>query len=352
MSLVILYSNIFYKHNPPRGLYHPESSKRMDIALHAIVQTGLLNNAKGIDVLEPHYYNYIKKVHSKEYISLIEKISSKGEGFIDSDTYVNQYTFSVATHALGCSVYAMDLALRTKETMVFALVRPPGHHAGLYGRAMGAPTQGFCIFNNVAAAAMYAIDMGFKPMVIIDIDVHHGNGTQEIFWSSPEVIHIDIHEDGIYPGTGSLEDLGEGEGYGTKINIPLYPYSNDDDYIYVFQEVVLSIINNVKPKSLAISAGFDAYIDDGLASMKLTEKFYKYFGSLLRLLSKELNVGIAAILEGGYSVGLENGLTAFLKSFINPIDIDDASREVEPSKRTLYVVKKLSKLLKAAYILQ
>lgn len=351
MTVTVLYSSMFYKHDPPHGHYHPENSLRMSISLNALRREGFDEHIKVLDTLDNSYYGYLEKVHQKEYVLLVNRLCSTGEGYIDRDTYFNKYTYTVAAHALGCAVYSAELAMRSKDAMVFVLARPPGHHVGSSGRAMGAPSQGFCIFNNVAAAAMYMLDSGLKPVVILDIDVHHGNGTQEIFWTNPNVIHIDIHEYGIYPGTGAVEDLGGGEGYGTKINVPLQPYSRDDDYIYVFQSLVIPIIQDVKPRAIVVSAGFDAYANDGLASMELTEKFYKYSGSVLRALSRELGAGIVSILEGGYGVGLEKGLPAFLKGFRSPLEVETVYNEDGVSQKTRYTVKRLRSLLANVYTL-
>lgn len=346
MSVVILSSNLFYKHDPPHTLTHPENSRRLMISVDGLTQEGFSRNMIIVDSLDNSYYAYRDKVHYKDYVTFIKEICGRGEEtFIDGDTYINKYTFDVATHALGCTVHASEMALNLKNTLVFALVRPPGHHAGLSGRALGAPTQGFCIFNNIAAATLYLIERGLKPVTIIDIDAHHGNGTQEIFWTNPDVFHIDIHEHGIYPGTGSTEDLGGREGYGTKVNIPLNPYSGDDDYIYVFRELVEPLFNAIKPRSVLISAGFDAYVDDGLASMELTDRFYRYFGSFLRLISAQIGIGVLAVLEGGYSIGLKEGLTSFLRGFVDPLDIEEMNKNIGHSRATEYVVKKLKNLL-------
>ncbi|MEM1559993.1 MAG: histone deacetylase family protein [Ignisphaera sp.] len=346
-NVKIVTSRLFYKHNPPHGVYHPENSRRLDIALNSLAKTNFSNRLIVIDKLDEYYYSYRNRVHTEDYVLFIRGLCSKGdEKFIDNDTYINKYTFDVATHAIGCSVYAAELALNSKEVLVFSLIRPPGHHAGLSGNAMGAPTQGFCIFNNVAAAALYALDKGFKPIVIIDIDVHHGNGTQEIFWKNPDVVHVDIHEYDIYPGTGRIEDLGEGEGYGTKINIPLPPYSNDNDYLYVVEEIVIPLVLCVKPRAIILSAGFDAYANEEIALMQLTDKTYKNLGSFFRILSRELKTGVLAVLEGGYSVGLEKGIPAFLKSFEHFVDID---KKIEPSSYVVYLTKRLIKLLNQMY---
>jgi acetoin utilization deacetylase AcuC-like enzyme len=343
---LILFSKIFYKHDPPRGVYHPENSLRLDIALNAIKRENLYDRVEIVDTIDQRYYLYRDRVHEKHYVEYIKKLCiAKNEGFIDSDTYINQHSFDVATHALGCSVYAVELSLNMKEFLVFALVRPPGHHAGLNGKAMGASTQGFCIFNNVAAGALYALDKGLKPVTILDIDVHHGNGTQEIFWTNPDVIHIDIHEEGIYPGTGYIEDLGGGDAYGTKINIPLKPFSGDPEYIYVFEELVIPLLYVIKPRCVIVSAGFDTHEKEEISDMNVTSRFYKYLGSILRILSLRLGLGVVAVLEGGYSAGLDEGLPAFIKGFEEP-DVDGVKLSTKPSKYVVDVVKKIHSLVK------
>uniref|UniRef100_A0A7J3MWE9 Histone deacetylase family protein n=1 Tax=Ignisphaera aggregans TaxID=334771 RepID=A0A7J3MWE9_9CREN len=346
--MIIFYNSIFYRHKPPQGIYHPENPKRLDIALNGIRANDLWEHIKNVNVVEDRYRNYKLRIHSEDYIALIDNFCSSGnEGFIDSDTYVCRDTCAVANYASYLSAHAMEIALDTKGTLIFVLARPPGHHVGLNGRAMGAPTQGFCVFNNIAIATTYALDKGYKPVAIIDIDVHHGNGTQEIFWEDPNVVHIDVHEHGIYPGTGYSNDLGGGEGYGTKINIPMSSFSGDNDYIYVFKEIVSQLIYNIKPKVLAISAGFDAYKDDGLASMELTENFYKFFGSVISQFVKELGISAIAVLEGGYSIGLERGLPALLKGFVEPIDINIETAEA--SRTTIYTVKSMRNIIKDFY---
>ncbi|MEM1920231.1 MAG: histone deacetylase family protein [Ignisphaera sp.] len=348
MNMMIFYNNIFYRHKPPQGVYHLENPGRLDIALNGIRANDLLDYIKNVNVVEDRYRDYKLKIHSENYIALIDEFCSRGESFIDGDTYVCRDTCAVANYALYLSAHAMEIALDAKETLIFVLTRPPGHHVGLNGRAMGAPTQGFCIFNNIAIAATYALDRGYKPVVIIDIDVHHGNGTQEIFWEDPNVVHIDVHEHGIYPGTGYINDLGGGEGYGTKINIPMHSFSGDNDYIYVFKEIVSQLIYTIKPKVLAISAGFDAYKDDGLASMELTESFYRFLGSLVRQFVKELGISAIAVLEGGYGIGLEKGLPALLRGFVKPIEIDIGT--VEASRLTIYIVKSIRNMIKDFYV--
>ncbi len=316
MKLYIAYSDDHEGHRPPDGAPHPENPMRLHIAVEALKSSGLWNRAHIIMPTEVGL-EHVLRVHDADYVDLIRKVSERGGGYLDPDTYVARGTLRAALTAIGASIMGVDLLLEKGSALFLSLARPPGHHAGRCGRALGAPTLGFCVFNNVAAAARYAIDVKrVWPIVIVDFDVHHGNGTQEIFWYESNVIHIDIHEHGIYPGTGDLEDVGGGEAEGTKINVPLPSYSSDDDYIYVWKEVVEPLIHLAKPRLILVSAGFDAYKDDGLASMEVTSKFFSFAASSLAILSKRY-LGTLIVLEGGYTVGLRDGLASFVEGYIS-----------------------------------
>ncbi|RLE68741.1 MAG: histone deacetylase family protein [Thermoprotei archaeon] len=233
---------------------------------------------------------------------------------IDYDTYVSPGTMRAALKAAGASLEAAKM-LSEGEQLILPLPRPPGHHAGRRGRAMGALTQGFCIFNNAALAVARLLELGFRRVAIIDFDSHHGNGTQEIFYSEPRVLHVDVHEDPatLYPGTGFPTDIGSGEGEGTKINVILPPGSRDDVYSMVIEEVVVPLLSNYKPEVVVYSAGFDGYDGDGLSHLKAREHTYVE----LARIPEELGVRkVLAILEGGYSEGLERGLPAFISSLV------------------------------------
>ncbi len=316
MKLYIAYSDEHEGHRPPNGAPHPENPMRLRIAVEALKASGLWSRAHIVVPTEVSL-EHVLRVHDADYVDLIRKVSERGGGYLDPDTYVARGTLKAALTAIGASITGVDLLLEKGSALFLSLVRPPGHHAGRCGRALGAPTLGFCVFNNVAAAARYAIDVKrVWPIVIVDFDVHHGNGTQEIFWYEDKVVHVDIHEHGIYPGTGDLEDVGGGDAEGTKINVPLPPYSSDDDYIYVWREVVESLIHLVKPRLVLVSAGFDAYKDDGLASMEVTSRFFRFAASSLAILSRRY-LGTLVVLEGGYTVGLRDGLTSFVEGYIN-----------------------------------
>ncbi|AOL16298.1 deacetylase [Sulfolobus sp. A20] len=292
-ELHVIYDEI-YKSHYPRS-FHVENPERLTKAL-SILREFKVKSEKPVKVEDPQI------VHSEDYINLVSKSSSLEEN-LDVDTYVNKNTYEVALHALGGS-------LRAFELNGLALLRPPGHHAGINGRAFNAPTLGFCIFNNIA----YPVKkLNLRKVVVIDFDVHYGNGTQEIFYDNPEVLHIDIHQDPrtLYPGTGFPDMVGEGEAEGTKVNLLIPPLGGDDLYEELFP-IIESILDDFEPVIMAISAGFDAFKDDGLANVNATERTFYNFGRLSRRFSKRF-----AVLEGGYSVGLQRGLKSFLEGFLN-----------------------------------
>jgi len=304
--VTVIYDERFLKHYS-EGYAHPESPSRLITALNALKESGLMGKITTTNAGEPNY-NLPYEVHDRDYVEFIKSLSSSGFNYVDGDTYVNEYTYEVAVLALTASVKSYDIREVSGEP-VFVLARPPGHHAGIRGRALGAPTLGFCIFNNIALLARYLVRRGLRRVVIVDIDAHHGNGTQEIFWSDPHVIHIDIHQYGIYPGTGDVYDVGSGEAEGTKINIPLPRGSGDDAYNAVLNDVVDPVINDAKPDYILISAGYDAHYSDPLTGLRASAAtYYKYFKHLLELSEKLCSKRLIAILEGGYAEGLSKGL--------------------------------------------
>ncbi|NJE08579.1 histone deacetylase family protein [Thermococcus sp. M39] len=328
--LGILYSHIFKEHKPLD--YHPENPNRLDFAIEGLKSKNLWQN-----IIEPNPANIeeILEVHSENYVEMIKKAVQMRFHYIDPDTYVCEKTWDAALYAFGAAREATLMALE-KKGIYLALVRPPGHHAGKSGRAFYASTLGFCIFNNVAGAAKLLETLEGKAL-IIDFDVHHGNGTQEIFWNDANVIHVDLHERGIYPWSGYEWEVGGKDAEGTKINIPMASYSGDDDYIYAWREIVIPIVEAVKPKVILISAGFDAFKGDGLATIQLTEEFYRFAGASLS------GYSLAVVLEGGYSIGLEKGLPAFIEGYLK----GKAEKEIiKPRYEALKVVGKVKEILR------
>lgn len=301
VGIRIVYSEKYLQHKP-RG-YHVENPSRILTALKT-----LENIEKELVEPLPVSTDEVITIHDPDYVREVELKSMLGED-MDSDTYVSRETFESALYALGG-------ALKSYEVQGFGLLRPPGHHAGIRGAAFSAPTLGFCIFNNMAYVAR---KLG-KRVAILDFDVHHGNGTQEIVYNDPQILHVDLHQDPLtlYPGTGFPEDLGEGEAKGTKINIPLPPGSSDDIYREAL-DIAEEVIEQFSPEVIGFSAGFDGFLGDGLADLELTESSYYRLGRMKRLGHRYF-----AVLEGGYSSGLERGVPAFVKGLI---DEDMGSRE-------------------------
>ena len=306
-SVGIVYDEIYLRHGDIIGM-HPESPSRLIKVMYSLEELSML---KKVSIIKPEKapLEAVLSVHEREYVELIRSSSSEGLKYIDSDTYVNKWTYTAALYAAGGVIKAIRSTLAGSYLRVFALVRPPGHHAGIRGSALGAPTLGFCIFNNVAIGAKYLLSKGFKKIAIIDIDVHHGNGTQEIFWTNPSVLHIDIHQKGIYPGTGSISDVGSGAAEGTKVNIPLDPGAGDATYSVLFTEVVEPLISEFKPEYMLVSAGFDAHHSDHLAGLSLTARgYYDIFSRIVKLAEKYCGGKLVAVLEGGYRDGLAKGV--------------------------------------------
>jgi acetoin utilization deacetylase AcuC-like enzyme len=222
----------------------------------------------------------VERCHSREYLDRLEAIETPT--MLDADTVASETSYEAALLAAGCALESVD-----REG--FALVRPPGHHA-LPGRAMG-----FCLVDNIAVAARYAqAELGIGRVAIVDWDVHHGNGTQEIFWDDESVFFASIHQWPFYPGSG-----GPGEGNETTVNVPLPGGSGDEDYLRAFEEVVSPAVLAFEPELVLVSAGFDAHVDDPLAGMRVTAVGFRELASR----SAALGPRVVAVLEGGYDPG-------------------------------------------------
>jgi len=325
MAMEILYSEDFLLHEPPYP--HPENPNRLRVALRSVRGLG--------EVVEPPPASIadVLRVHSEGYVKSIVEAVERAPVMIDDDTYVSKDTLRAALRAVGASIYSSN-RLAGGPSVILALVRPPGHHSGRGGAAMRASTLGFCIFNNAAIAVSRLLELGLKRVAVLDFDAHHGNGTQEIFYEEPRVLHIDLHEDPaiLYPGTGFPTDLGRGEGEGTKINIVFPPGVSDDVYTYALDRIVKPILSEFRPQALVYSAGFDGYEDDGLAHLRLREASFAALGAL----SAELGIDrVLAILEGGYGPGLEGGLRAFAEALAGRASYE--ARETNSKLRSLSI---------------
>jgi acetoin utilization deacetylase AcuC-like enzyme len=250
----------------------------------------------------------VELVHASEYVSQIRRLCESGGGLLDqSDTVASPRTYDVALHAVGGTLRAARLVIEGKFRNAFALVRPPGHHATKLC------ARGFCIFNNVSIAASYLLkNFNLQRILILDIDSHHGNGTQETFYDTDKVLFISLHEDpSEFPGTGFTDEIGEGKGLGYKINIPLPFKTADEIYLQAMDEVVSPIVRQYRPQFMFVSAGFDGHYTDPVGNLSLSGFCYEELFERIVNLARDICQGrLVSVLEGGYSLGFVGKLAA------------------------------------------
>lgn len=305
MKTAFIYDPIFLEHQTPS--YHPESPKRLVAIINSIEAYPDLKD--DLIFLSPRKAtkDEILLAHDEGYF---EKVESTQHGYLDSDTYVSPGTFEAALYAAGAVLTAVDAIKTGKIKAAFCAVRPPGHHAES-DRGMG-----FCIFNNVAVGAMYAIRNNFDRTFIIDFDVHHGNGTEHIFYKSDRVFYFSTHQSPLYPGTGRKNDKGEGRGLGTNFNYPLPPGSGDDDIIKPYKEILPDLIADFNPEIVFVSAGYDIRDADPLASLEVSVKGIEKIVKEILMSIKDRPVVFT--LEGGYNLqALAESVIVTLKSLVN-----------------------------------
>jgi acetoin utilization deacetylase AcuC-like enzyme len=257
-------------------------------------------------------------VHPETYVDSIERVSAASGGALDLDTVVSSGSFEAALHAAGGAVQLVEMLLDGEASGGFSAHRPPGHHAER-ARAMG-----FCLFNNMAIAARHALGArGLERVMILDWDVHHGNGTNDIFHSSHQVLYVSIHQSPLYPGTGAASDVGSGEGRGFTVNMPVPPGSGDALYASLVDHVVVPLAREFEPQLVLISAGYDGHRDDPLADCRLTEHGFAAMTRSMRQVCESLDAPLGAVLEGGYSLAaLARSVAATLETLRTPVTAD------------------------------
>ena len=280
----LIYNKIFLKH---KTLSHPECPERLGYFDKNIKETKLENGEK-----------YLNLIYNKNYIKSIKK-ASKNEVNLDTDTYTNKFSYEAAC-------FSVATAIKASEENNFSLGRPPGHHATA-NRSMG-----FCLFNNIAIASQNLINNG-KKVLIYDMDGHHGNGTQDIFYNTNKVLYLSTHQFPAFPGTGWLEEIGNEKGKGHTINIPLPPYTSDDLFLEILNNLIPIIKNEYNPDIVAVSAGFDGHHSDPLLQLNLTTNAFYETGKLLNKHFKN----IFACLEGGYNLNFIHKNIIDFKNGIN-----------------------------------
>ncbi len=277
--------------------YHPESPQRLTAILSRLEEERLY---KDILSPEPASMTDLKKVHTKEHVDFIRSV---GEGRIDMDTVSHEETFDIALLAAGGGMLAAEKSY-TERKPALGLLRPPGHHAGTDY------CGGFCYFNNIAIATQ-TLRKDVKKVAIIDIDVHHGNGTSDIFSKRSDVLYISTHQWGIFPGTGPYNYVGEGEGKGFTVNLPFPSRTGDTTYEAAWEEVVKPVLLQYKPEAILVSIGADAHYMDPLATLTWSSLGYISFADNLIKTAKKLCEGrISFFLEGGYHIGAQADIIA------------------------------------------
>ena len=314
MTTQIVYSKEFDRHD---NAGHPENAQRLTVMMNDIKKAPFYNK---LEFIKPEILpeESLCSVHSDEMIQQVKEMSSQGDSWIDMDTYVCKSDYEIARLAAGGLVKISKNVLNGKVDNAFALIRPPGHHA-TRNRSMG-----FCLFNNAAIAANEISKEG-KRVLIFDHDVHHGNGTQNIFYDREDVMYQSIHLYPHYPGTGNFEEMGVGDGEGYTINAPLSRGNGDGTVSKLLDEIFLPIARQFNPDIIIISSGFDSHHFDVLGGLKLTSNF---FGDIISKF-QEIQPKIVCTLEGGYNLDwIGKCLLSQLGMMVShPIRFNDSSEE-------------------------
>lgn len=294
--MTLLYaSQRFLDHETGR---HPERPERIRQVLRQLERTGIDSRCERPD-WSPATLQQIGCVHDADYIAQVEAFSASGGGRIEEDTTLSTASYEVARFAAGAVVDAVGRVATGPDSQALCLVRPPGHHA-LRDGAMG-----FCLFNNVAVGAKHAIDQfGLERVLIVDWDVHHGNGTQASFWEDPQVAFFSVHRWPFYPGTGGSGETGSGRGLGATFNLPVEFGTSRHDYLAQVRNELETFASRFKPQLVILSAGFDAHRDDPVGSLGLeTEDYQPLTEVALDIAGAYAGGKVVSVLEGGYNAG-------------------------------------------------
>ncbi len=316
-ATALICSKRFQEHDTG---YHPENAHRLKAIDERLKKSGMLDDRS---VYEPELAGVddLELVHVPEYVRFVEQIAGAGGGYLDADTVICPRSYEVARLAAGASIQAVNLVMDGEERCAFVFPRPPGHHAE---RARG---MGFCLFNNVAIAARHAIDRrGLFRVAIVDWDVHHGNGTQDAFLDTDQVLYASVHQWPLYPGTGRAQEAGVRYGFGYTVNVPLTPGADDEEYLQAFDEIIIPKLVDFHPELVLVSAGFDAHEADPLASMEVTTAGFAAMARRVKELADRLCDGrLVAVLEGGYNPEV---LAQCVEQVIRVFDATSESKEI------------------------
>lgn len=310
--MTLLFSNpLFLQHQTGE---HPECPARLKAILGRLHKSGLTAQCHE-EEFTPLSEVAVAAVHERRVIETAKHLAKNGGGYIDADTVVSPHSFAVALAAAGACVSAVDAVLAGRGRNALCLVRPPGHHA------TAERSMGFCLFNNIALAAQHARTAhGLNRVLIVDWDVHHGNGTQDIFFADPSVYFMSIHRygHGFYPGTGAANETGTGAGLGATLNVPVRYGTKRTDYRAIYEQALEKAADAIKPELILISAGFDAHVRDPIGSLDLeTEDFAHLSKFIIDVARTHCKGRIVSCLEGGYNLdALAEGVQAHLEELL------------------------------------
>lgn len=302
----IFKDNLFLEHEP--GFGHPESPDRLAVIYEQLNDPEIAKNFI-FPVFDPASTAIIEFNHTPEYVARVAATSGLTFDSLDPDTNTSPKSFDAACLAVGAVIKGTQMIMANEINNCFALVRPPGHHAET-DRSMG-----FCLFNNIAVAARFAIEeLGLERILIVDWDLHHGNGTQHSFYETDQVLYFSSHQYPYFPGTGGIHETGSGKGEGYTINVPLRGGQDDKAFAAIYRELLVPIAGEYKPQLIMVSAGYDIYNGDPLGLMAVSPSGFGFLTKLLVNLAEELCGGrLLLTLEGGYNLqGLKDGVLSTL----------------------------------------
>jgi acetoin utilization deacetylase AcuC-like enzyme len=307
MPVLVLTSPRLGEHTPPPG--HPERPERQDV--FDAIASQWCERGGAVAEPAPASRDAMRRVHSGRFLDTLESASGRAV-MLDPDTFTSAESWEITQLGAGAAVGAVDAVLDGTFTRAAALVRPPGHHSSRE-RA-----RGFCLVNNAAVAAARALDRGLARVAIVDFDVHHGNGTQEIFEEDPRVLYVSTHQWPFYPGTGRADDVGHGAGRGFTVNVPMERGANDADVELVFDEIVVPVLRQFGPELIVVSAGFDAHEEDPIGGMRMTAGgFGLLTARLCGAADRHAGGKLVSVLEGGYDLdGLADAAAAHVEGLL------------------------------------
>lgn len=290
-------SPLFDQHNHGPGRdNHPERPARLQAIREGMVASGIATRVQRV-LPSAVSRSLLTSIHDPHYVQMIETACAQGGGVLDADTAVVPASWDAACHAAGAVVDATQRVIDGTWDRAFCSVRPPGHHA------TADQGMGFCIFNNVAIGAQAALNAGLKRVAILDWDVHHGNGTQDIFWKRPDVLYISWHQAPFYPGTGAVDEHGEAEGGGTTLNCPIPEAAGDNAYLDAWHQHILPALNAFRPEMLFISAGFDGDRRDPIGGLCLSAQVFRLLThEIVHWADHHCHGRVVSVLEGGYDL--------------------------------------------------